>query len=160
MSQPSSFRQELGTTRGVLIAFLLLVIVETLVVHLIVSSWSPLLDKILLFFSILTGFYLVADAVRLSASEISLVGDTLVIKNGLRGSARLPRSLITKASPGALRPEQKESFLLSPSGRSTVVLELSMPAKISGPFGIPIQARQIGIAPVDVEGFLLQLERS
>lgn len=77
-----SYHKESGTV-GLLIAVLFLVVIETLVFHILISIWSPLIAMIFTFLSIYSGFQLFGFLKSLYKRPILLTENKLYLRNGI-----------------------------------------------------------------------------
>jgi hypothetical protein len=152
------FKQESGTAKGVSIVLVMLVIIETLVLHVLLSTWSLRLALVLDVVSMLSILWLIAGAVLIGRANITIEGSTLVIKNGLRGSACCEIDQISEVAYASIDSSREGDFSLAPSS-SSVVLTLASPQEISGPLGVKLLASRIGVAPTNPETFIGVLKR-
>jgi hypothetical protein len=147
----NSFPQEISTTRALSITFAGLIILEAIVVHVLLSHYSPLLTAVLDGLSLLTLLYLVVDAHRLGRAAITIDATSVYINNGLRGNVTLARSEITELTEGEIDTSHPENISLAPSDSSTVIFMLAAPRMVTGPFNTKRSVKRIGVAPASID---------
>ncbi len=145
---------------AVVLAIALVGLVETGGVHLLVALWSPRAAWLLSFFSVYAVLWLVADLRACSRRPI-LLEDDLLLRVGLRWTARVPYGLIADASAAratGVPPRRAPGYLRATAfGSPTVLLELRGDVVAEGPYGMRRCVRRIGIAPDDTAAFLSAL---
>jgi len=118
----------------VVAALAMVVLAETVPVHLLVSRWQPSVAWAVSLFGLYTLFYLVADW-RAAARRPVLVGDSeLRVRTGLRWTVRVPISAIAaiERRPSAAFGRPLRAVLL---GGANLWLNLREPAVAEGPYG-------------------------
>jgi hypothetical protein len=134
-------------------ALLMIVVVEAIATHLLVSHWSNTVAWILSALAAYSVIWLIGDYRALVLRPIVLSSRILWIRLGMRWQAAVPLSNIKR-----LRPYASSDAALPGFRRMTVlgdprwVLELQEPAELEGLFGIRRRASTLGIA-VDGEEF-------
>jgi len=73
-----------------------LVIVETFVIHLLLTRWSPTAAWVLSILSIYTGFQILGHLKALLYRSITIVGATLYLRNGILGDVKVDMGNIEK----------------------------------------------------------------
>jgi hypothetical protein len=133
---------------GIVVAFLLVLLVEGVAVHLIVSIWSAGAAWALSIGTAYAGMWLVADY-RATALRPILVGkESVWVRAGLRWSVQVPRSLIEAVE--RRRPDSgKECLDTTFLGSPTRWLILNRTVRAQGPYGLSRQVRAVGIQPDD-----------
>lgn len=136
-------------TPALLGAFLLIIGVETLGLHFLLSKWSETIAWIITALSAYTGFQVFGIIRSMGQRMHELTEDELVLRYGLLASARIPLSQIHKMEKNArrLNPEETE-VKLSPLGdleRHNVLITLKEPTQIQGLYGKPRAALVIGL---------------
>src|SRR5262245_21254369 len=106
MSKELVFPQETGSARGLAIGLIILVVIESVVVHILLSSWIPMLAMILDLISLSTIFWFVSELRALKNTNVIVSDKELRIYNGLRGSARIERSNIGDCKEGTIDSAQ------------------------------------------------------
>lgn len=137
---------------AIVLAFLLVLLVEGLAVHLLVLSWSPLAAWVLTLGTAYGALWLVADYRATVLRPILASGRSIRIRAGLRFSLEVPLSQVVAIS--RQKPEfGKESFNLTLLGAPTHWLTFSEPMIAEGPYGLRRRVRAIGIEPDEAAEF-------
>lgn len=132
-------------------AIIMAVLVETAVVHMLVSQWIVWLAWILTASGISSIVWLLRDfnAARLNPSLITESG--LELRTGLRWRADIDWAEVF----GTLdeQPADEESVSMTLFGQPDFWLECRQPILVHGPFGIKRNVRLIGLGVDDSGGF-------
>lgn len=138
---------------GLTAVLTLLFVGEGVALHLLLARWSPLAAWLLTASSGYALLWLVADLRALRARPLLVDGDELVVRAGLRWSARVPlRSVVRVTRKPASAERRNLAFLAQP----TRWIELDAPLELHGPFGLRRHARALGLVPDEPE----ELERA
>jgi len=131
---------------SVLVVLLVLFAGEGLAIHLFVARWSPLAAWFLTAGTAYVALWLVADH-RATILRPILVGcDEVVIRAGLRCTARVPRAMIERCGPERPGSGREVVSLASLSG-PTRWITLREPVVAEGPYGLRRRVRAFGIVP-------------
>ena len=154
----SAFSQHRGSGHAaIVVAFVLMLSIEGLAVHLLLLDWSVLAAWISTISTAYAAVWLVGDY-RATVLRPILVGDeTMLLRAGLRWTVEVPRGAI--ASIGRDKPPfGKECLNLTFLGTPTRWLTLSEPIVAEGLYGVRRRVRAIGIARGQVAlTFVLQV---
>lgn len=145
---------------AVVLAIALVGAVETAALHLLVALWSTRAAWLLTFSSVYAVAWLVAD-LRACARRPLLLGDVLLVRVGLRWTARVAYSTIvavTRPPAAALPPRRAHGYLrATPFGQPLLLLELREPVVAEGPYGVRRSFQLLGLSPDDPDAFLASL---
>lgn len=133
---------------GVVLGFVMLMVVEGIAVHLLLSMWSVLAAWIFTLSSAYGALWLISDY-RATVLRPILVGDErILIRGGIRYTVEVSRSVIMSIS--RKRPEfGKEVLSLKLIGPPTHWMIFSEAVDVHGPYGTTRSVRAIGIEPDD-----------
>src|ERR1700687_4639695 len=132
---------------GVLVAFAMVLIVESVAMHVLISLWSAKLAWALTGLSGYSLVWLLGDYRAMVLRPTLLTSNTLRLRIGMRWQAEIPLHEIR-----AVRPYQPSDVRLPGFRRVTVMgaplwtLDLRKPIVLEGPFGIGRTASCLGIA--------------
>ncbi len=145
---------------AVVVAIGLVGIIETVALHLLVALWSARAAWLLTFFSIYAVAWLVAD-LRACARRPLVLGEALLVRVGLRWTARIPYAAIvavTRPRASALPPRRAPGYLRATVfGQPTLLLELACDVVAEGPYALRRRVRLVGLSPDDPAAFLSAL---
>jgi len=140
--------------------FLLLMIVETIGLHLLIQHWSPLVAWILTGLNIYNVFWIIGDFNALRLHPIVLAGETLHLRSGLRWRATVPVPDIMDVQRPKLNDAKSRDYLsFARAGEAQMVIVLKQPVRISGLFGITRTVSRIGLFVDDPRAFRGELDR-
>ena len=120
-------------------ALVLLLIVETLAVHIILHLWSPLTAWILTLSSIYTIIFIVGHLKACMYRPIVLLEDRLIIRCGITADAEIPFSSIASVSATNNSLNEKEGFqlpMLKGIEPTNMEIKLHEPVVLSGMYGM------------------------
>lgn len=146
---------------AVLGAFALALVAESIVVHIVVGLWSVVVAWFLTAGSIY-GILLIAAEYRASAlRSIAIADGVLLLRQGLRWTARIPLADILSIAPAAAADATRadgrlRAFVL---GRPQLVLRLDAPHIATGPFGLTRRFDTVALAVDDAPGFTQAIRR-
>jgi len=140
-----------------LVGLVFVLLVETFPVHVLTERASPTLAWLLTAASAYSLLWLLGDFQALRHRPIRVTDDALLVRLGLRWSARVPWASIRevrepRAGDGAARG--RDTLRAALIGDATVVIELSEPVVATGPYGIRRRCSRIALAPDDRRAFL------
>jgi hypothetical protein len=137
---------------GMVFAFILVMAVEGLAVHLLLQSWSPLAAWIFTIVNAYGALWLIADY-RMTVLRPILVSDnSVIIRAGLRCTMRV--SLERVAAVGRVKPDVgKDTVNLTFLSTPTHWLTLTEPIEAEGPYSFRRRVRAIGFAPDAADDF-------
>lgn len=157
VSSPATFTYHRRIGYGAIVAALLLVLVaETIGLHLLVQRWSTAAAWVLTVLSIYTAFWLVGlyQAVRLR--PIRIEEDRLLIRTGLRWRVEVPYEDVAALEilrPGTALPKRKDLLRAVVLGDARYLLRLARPAVAEGPYGIRRRVEQIAFTVDEPQRF-------
>lgn len=148
--------------QSVLIVFLCVLVVETIVLHILLSLWSPAAAWLMTAISVYFAFQVFAHlkAVRLRPIEIS--DREIRLRCGILGDAVITRDQIVRVetvSPAS--PRHLETFDLLPLGamsQPNLRIDLSEPVSVFGVYGVEKRVSNIRIAIDEPEQFIEALQ--
>jgi hypothetical protein len=142
---------------GMVIAFILVMAVEGIAVHMILQTWSALAAWIFTAANAYGALWLIADFRLTVLRPVLVLDDRIVVRAGLRGGLTVPRARITAV--GRTNPHAgKASVNLTFFGTPTHWLQFAEPVVFEGPYGFSKPVRAIGFEP-DAHNELDRLER-
>lgn len=136
-------------------------LVELLVMHLLVSRWSPAAAWVLTGLAAYGVVWILADFRAVRLRPITLDDDTLTLRTGLRWTVAVPLHRIAAAARRDWRGgfgERDGDVSIAVLGQPDVVLELSEPVVARGPYGIRKRARRLGVSVDDRAALLTALD--
>lgn len=165
---PSAPRHEAGSFtmhrevsyRAVILALAMVLVSETIALHLFVSHWSSVAAWALTALSGYAGLWLLGDFRAISQRLTRVESDRLLLRLGLRWEADIPLHQIAQAAP--LRPSQRPpnpgvvvaALLAQPNIR----LRLTDPVELIGMYGIRRRADEIWLRVDRAGEFLRHIE--
>lgn len=136
---------------GMVFALCLAVGIEVVAVHALVARWSAGGAWVLTGLSLYGLLWLVADWRASRARPHLLDGDRLLVRAGLRWTASVPLATVrgVRRLPAGEDLRGEGELSTATPGASPVVLELSRPVTVDGPFGVSRQVTRLGLAVDD-----------
>jgi len=131
---------------SVLVVLLVLFAGEGFAMHVLVARWSPLVAWTITIFTAYAALWLVADYRATVLRPILVGADDVVVRAGLRCTARVPRALIERCGPekpGTGRDVANLEGLSAPTRWITV----REPVVAEGPYGLRRRVRAFGVTP-------------
>lgn len=140
---------------AVVLALCMAMAVEGVAVHTLVARWSVAGAWVLSALTLYGALWLVADWRATRARPHLLEEEHLLIRTGLRWTARVPLADLRRVRPAPAGEKLGGEDELSTAafGSPAVVLELDRPVTVEGPFGVSREVRRLGLA-VDEPGRL------
>jgi hypothetical protein len=145
----------------------LAIVVETIVLHLVLSARHPWLAWALSVASVATLAWHAADYRALGGGAVRLDGDTLDLSVGRRVALRLPlaevQSVVRPAwrdLPAAGTPDSRELLNLTKPASPNVLVTLVAPAEVRLPGGLRRRARRFALRLDDPDAFVAALSAS
>jgi len=156
----SAFSYNRRIPYGPVVAALGLVIVaETVPVHLLISRWRPDVAWLLTALGLYTLVYLLADWRAAYARPILLLEDELLLRIGLRWTVRISLRLVTgierRAPRGSDKPLRAALF-----GGANLWLSLSEPVVAEGPYGRRRGVSSVALAVDEPERLVAEIRAS
>jgi len=137
---------------GIVLAFVLVMTVEGLAVHLLLLGWSTLAAWIFTIGTAYGALWLIADYRATVLRPILVSDEDVLVRAGLRCTIQVPMAQITGI--GHEKPSLgKESVNLTLLGTPTHWLTLAEPMFAEGPYGFRRRVRAIGMKPDAAEDF-------
>jgi len=156
MSQSFSHRQARSTP--IIVTLAVLVTLETVVVHLLLSRYSLLLAFAVSLLSFSAVIWLIADYLALGSLDSIVTDENLILRIGRRATATIPRNLLATAiSPSwrDLPDAPNRSYLnLTKPAEPNVLLTFSEPVVITLPAGLRRSVRTLALFVDTPEAFL------
>jgi hypothetical protein len=138
----------------VALGFGLLIVVETVPVHLVLMERAPALAWALSALSLYALLWLIGDTQALRLRPCRLADDVLLVRVGLRWKVEVPRAALAAFTPvrGNAPSRRARGYLRATVfGDPTHLLELRAPITAIGPYGIRRSVTWIGVSPDDPE---------
>ena len=142
---------------GIELGLGLVVVVEALPIHLMLSAHRPVLAWMLTALSAYSLLWLIGDAQALRLRPLLIDDDALLVRVGLRSSARIPWYSIASVSlvTGEAPPRRARGYLRATAfGDPTVLIELNEAVAAVGIYGIRRNVTRVGVAPDDRARFV------
>jgi hypothetical protein len=144
----------------IFLVFLLLMIFETIGLHLLIQHWSPMVAWILTGVSIYGIFWMIGDYNAIRLHPIVLAGDSLHLRSGFRWSVNLRVAEIADVqTPKRTNPKSRDYLTFARAGETRLVLVLKQPVRVSGLFGLDKNVSRIGVYVDDLGEFRAELDR-
>ena len=137
---------------GIAIAFLLVILVEGVAVHFLLSIWSALAAWVFTIGTAYGALWLIADYRAAVLRPILVNDESVYIRAGLRWCLRVPWAQIAEVD-GKKPDFGKESLNITFLGTPTHWVILTQPMLAQGPYGLRRRVRAIGIQPDAVGDF-------
>lgn len=157
VSTPLTFTCHRKVAYGAILSALLLVLVaETIGLHLLLQRWSPAAAWVLTGLSIYSAFWLLGlyQAVRLR--PIRIEEDRLLIRIGLKWRIEVPFEEVEAFEilrGGTILPKRKNLLRAVVLGEARYLLKLKRPLLAEGPYGIRRRVTQIAFAVDEPQRF-------
>lgn len=157
VSSPATFTCHRRVAYGAIMGALLLVLVaETIGLHLLLQRWSPAAAWVLTALSIYSAFWLLGlyQAVRLR--PIRIEEDRLLIRIGLKWRVEVPFEDVAACEllrGGTVLPKRKGLLRAVVLGEPRYLLRLTRPALAEGPYGIRRRVEQIAFTVDEPQRF-------
>jgi hypothetical protein len=145
---------------AIAVGLILVILVETIALHLLVRLWSGTVAWALTGLSLYACLWLVGDYRGLVARRIRLTSTHLVLRMGLRWEAEIPRAFIVRVDRGSLMagsPKRGDILVATLINQPNIRLELDRPVEVTGMYGLRRRVRQIWLRVDGAEDFLAQL---
>lgn len=130
------------------VGFLLVIAIETVVVHLLLRQWSVVAAYALTVISVYSMFWLVGDFRAMGRLPLLLEGDELLVRTGLRFKANVPLPELRAVTLPTWRdiPQRAPDYWnFARPGEPNVVLELARAIEVTMMFGLHRSASRIGL---------------
>ena len=145
---------------AIFLVLLLLIVLETLALHLLIQRWSLPAAWTLTGLSIYSIFWIIGDFNAIRLHPIVLAGETLYMRSGFRWCATLRLMDIVEVQQ--LKPKDAKSrdyLSFALAGEAQMVIVLKQPVRVKGLFGIEKEVSRIGLFLDDVVTFRTELDR-
>ena len=143
----------------------LVIVIETVVMHLWLGRYHPVLAGCLTATSASAIGWLAADYRALGRGTLRIDVNTLDLRVGRRSAVRVPRSAVAtvvhpswREIPASGSPESREYRNLMKPATPNVLVTLVAPALIRFPGGVERSVRKLGLRVDDPLGFIAALE--
>lgn len=143
---------------GIAFALGMVLVVEIVVVHILVSLWSATLAWVLTALGIYSLLWLVGDFRALVLRPSLLTHDTLRLRIGMRWAADVPLSQVQSIRAYTPADSNRPIPRLTVVGEPRHVLELAAPVEVRGLFGTRRTAQELAVA-LDGRDFATDLEQ-
>lgn len=148
MQNEFSYHKNSGTLT-VMVAIILLVAVETVTLHHLLSPWSTLAAQIVTLLSIYSGIQLFGFLRSMPKRPIAIAGDALILRYGIMAEATIPLAQISAVELTSRDIEKTEhTRKLSPLGdleSHNVIIALREEYELSTLYGIKRKCRNIAL---------------
>jgi hypothetical protein len=148
----SSHRTHL--TLAIHVVLVLLVALETLALHIVIVRASPLWAWISTGSSIYFALWLLGDMQALRLGRVRVSESALTVEIGRRWAVVVPRDAIVAVHRATACPEGAANLALE---TPTVVVELTAPVTVRGPFGKTRRGAQLALTIDDPDRFIAAL---
>ncbi|MEM7575337.1 MAG: hypothetical protein AAF433_20690 [Bacteroidota bacterium] len=157
-----SYHRKSGTP-AIMGAFIFLILVEVISVHILLAMWSHLAAWILTGLSLYSGLQILGMARSLAKRPIGVEDHILKLPYGIMAEAAIPLDLIDRVelTSSRLDPDNPLASKLSPLGeleRHNVVLHLRKSIKITSLYGRKREVELLALHVDEKEGFAAFLE--
>lgn len=157
-----SYHKESGTP-ALLGAFIFVIAIETVAVHFLLESWSPIIAWVLTILSIYTALQMFGFAKSLGHRPIAFEKDHLVLRYGIMNEAHIPYSEIeTVVQSGKELEKDKLTKTLSPLGEMeshNVIVRLKSENTLVGLYGFKKRFNTLGLHVDLPNEFVTRLEK-
>ncbi|TYA94777.1 hypothetical protein [Seonamhaeicola marinus] len=151
-----------NSTQTLLIAFILIVAIETVTLHTLIGKWSITFAWVLTFLSIYSGFQLFGIARSLPQRPISITMNTLVLRYGILNETEIVFNNIEKIELSKKELEKNKSVKkLSPFGEleeHNIIITLKEHNTLIGLYGIKRTYNKIAFFVDEPNQFIDRLE--
>ncbi|HVR95369.1 MAG TPA: hypothetical protein VMW27_02060 [Thermoanaerobaculia bacterium] len=142
---------------GIVFALLLMMLVEAIPVHLLLSRWSPAAAWVLTGLTLYGMLWFIGDYRAARLRPILLDAESLRVRTGMRWSLRIPREQVVAVHKKSMAGARRLRMALP--GTSMLWIELAEPVTVQGPYGFERRAQCVGVAVDEPDRFLQALER-
>jgi len=146
----------------ILIALLVLLVVETIALHVLVSQWGATATWILTGLSIYAVIWLVGDYRAMVARPTRITPIRLSIRVGVRWEAEIPIDRIAEVGP--MHPHRetrdRDTLVVALLGQPNLRLRLTEPVEVIGMYGIRRTVREIWLRVDEAERLCQELSGS
>ncbi len=139
------FEHELGVTRPIVIAFMAIIVIETVAVHLLLARWSPLAAWFATALSVYAAIWLAGDYRALLRRRTEIVGHSLRFCLGLRFEAMIPLSNISAIESCRTFEKSKDAIKATAMQEPNLVLRFAEPVEVTGMYGVRRKATALFI---------------
>ncbi len=156
---PFSYHRKSGYA-AILGVIIMVLITETLALHLLLQQWSALAAWIFTGLSVYGLFWMLGDYQAMRLHPIILGQEFLFIRTGMRRRATLPLVDIAAIEKFNSREKRAKDYLgLSVFGDPRLVIHCKHPVVVLGLFGIKREVSRIGLAVDDEKRFVEALQQ-
>ena len=157
-----SYHRRSGTP-AVLGAFIFLVFVELISVHILLSMWSHLAAWILTTLSLYSGLQVLGIACSLAQRPVGVEDDILKLPYGIMAETEVDLAAIEKVEQSSSRLDEDDPLVgkLSPLGeleRHNVVLHLRKSIEVKGLYGMKKEVKTLALHLDDPQAFSESLQ--
>lgn len=145
---PTSFTYRSSRSAGFLIGILIAVGVETIAIHLLFYASHPVISWIVVWLSILSGFWIAADYRARGSRALQLESERLELRIGLRPSFYLSLDSIAEVARANWKdiPQQDPQYInLTAPAQPNVLLKLREQVRVPIALGLKRRATQLGL---------------
>lgn len=144
----TEFAVDASSAAAFTVGFLLVIAIETVVMHLLLRRWSIVAAYVLTALSIYSMFWLVGDFRAMRRLPLVLDGDQLLVRTGLRFQAIVPlRELrvVTLPSWREIPQPAPDYWNFARPAEPNVVLALAHAIPVTMMFGLKRSASRLGV---------------
>ena len=141
---------------GIVVAFVLVTLVETTVVHLLLPPHHPAVAAALLALGVYSLLWVVGDYQAIRGRPWTFDGDQLTIRLGLRKQLRVRRDVLRslESLPGGEEPLVTSGYArCTPLGAPELLLRFHRPARLEEMYRPPRDVSCLGVTLDDEAGF-------
>jgi len=155
---PQSFSHSQARSTPIIATLGVLVILETVALHLLLSRYSSLLALAVSLSSVSVLIWFIADYVALGGATTVVNDESIVLRVGRRARATIPRKLLQAAISPSWRdlPDAPDRFYLNLTkpAEPNVLLTFKEPVVVTLPGGLRRSVRKLAIHVDEPEPFL------
>ncbi|WP_268123164.1 hypothetical protein [Roseivirga pacifica] len=133
----NEFSSTKSSNYGLIFGFILFILpVETVVLHILLNSFSPILAWVLTGISIYSLFFIFGDRNALRHRPNSVETNGLKLKTGIRWSVFVPFDQVIRIEYREGDSSEEKFVNLSPFGAGNVVITMKDPIEVNGIYGL------------------------
>jgi hypothetical protein len=152
----TEFAVDASSAGAFTVGFLLVIAIETVVVHLLLRRWSVVAAYVLTAISVYSMFWLVGDFRAMGRLPLVLDGEQILVRTGLRFQAVIPLGEVRTVTLPSWReiPQRAPDYWnFARPGEPNVVLELAHATTVTMMFGLHRAASRVGVRLTEPERF-------
>jgi len=151
-----------SATYGILGAFLMVILIETVALHVLLSSWNPILAWILTAFSVYSGLQVFGIARSLSKRPIVVTDSTLFLKFGIANEMAISydsiESLVVSSRDVEKENLTKSLSILGELDSHNIILKFKTEHELYGIYGMRKKVKTLLIHVDEATNFKLKVD--